>query len=378
MAVIAEKSKPTHGTGTLILAALSLLGFTLIVIRWLTGLGPTTALTDYRGWGLWIGFDVICGIALAGGAFVIAATVYIFNLKQFYPILRPTILTALIGYGLAALSIAIDLGFPYRIWHLVRQTNIHSPLAEIGWCVMTYGTVLLLETSPAIFERFNMKAPLRLIRAITIPLVILGIVLSTMHQSSLGTLFILMPYRVHPLWYSGILPVLFFITAIAAGLAMVIVETSLSAAGLKHQLELDLLGKIARMIPYILGFYLLLKVIELSVSGDWHYLFDSGFLSFLYWLEIVLGVVLPIVFFSLESVRKSRVKLFWTGMLVIIGLLLNRLNISTIAFNAGPYAPSWQEMFITIGMIAIGVLVFVLASRYLPVFHSSTKEEVAQ
>jgi Ni/Fe-hydrogenase subunit HybB-like protein len=374
-AVISERRKTVSGVGTLILAALSIFGFSLIIVRWVTGLGATTALTDGRGWGIWISFDVLCGIALAAGAFTIAAGVYIFQLKQFYPILRPTVLTGLIGYGLAAFSIAIDLGFPHRIWHLLIHWNIHSPLFEVGWCVMIYATVLALEISPIVFERFNMKVPLRIIRAITIPLVITGIVLSTMHQSSLGTLFVLMPYRVHSLWYSGILPVLFFVSAIAAGLSMVIIESSLSSAGLKHRLEVNLLGKVARIIPYVLGLYLFMKVVDMIVAGDVGYLFSEGYLSILFWLETIIGVILPIIFFSMPGVRKNRYKMFWTAILTVGGLLLNRFNISLIAFDAGPYAPSWQELFITIGMIAIGVLVFTLSSRYLAVFPEHKEAE---
>ena len=266
MAVAVKKRTAPIGVGTVILILLSLFGLILTIYRWAVGLGPTTALTDGRGWGIWIGFDVVSGIALAAGAFTIAATVYIFQLKRFYPIVRATVLTGLIGYALAAVAISIDLGFPYRIFNLVRFSNIHSPLYEIGWCVMAYATVLALESSPLIFERFNMKAPLRLIRAITIPLVIIGVILSTMHQSTLGTLFLPMPHRIPALWYSGILPLLFFVSAVGLGLGMVIVESTLSSSVFKRSLENDLLADIAKAIPYVLGVYLLLKVVDLVVA----------------------------------------------------------------------------------------------------------------
>jgi len=204
-AISHRKESQQLGVGTLVLGFLSLLGLVLVVYRWIVGLGATTGLTDGRGWGIWISFDVLCGIALAAGAFCIAGTVYILHIKEFYPILRPTVLTGFLGYALAAFAISVDLGFPQRIYYMLYNWNIHSPLFEVGWCVMIYATVLALELSPIVFERFNMKAPLKIIRAITIPLVILGIVLSTMHQSSLGTLFVLMPHRVHPLWYSSIM-----------------------------------------------------------------------------------------------------------------------------------------------------------------------------
>ncbi len=375
MTAIVQKSKPSFGSGTLVLVGLSVFGFTLMIIRWVTGLGATTAMIDGRGWGIWIGFDVLCGIALAAGAFSVAAVVYIFQLKEFYPILRPTVLTGFIGYGLAALSISIDLGFPHRIWHLLIYWNVHSPLFEVGWCVMTYLTVLGLEISPIVFEKFNLKAPMKLIRSITIPLVILGVVLSTMHQSSLGTLFLPMLSRVNPLWYSAILPILFYISAIAAGLAMVIIEATLSSAGLNHRLEVGLLGKLAKAIPYVLGLYLALRIIDMLVAGDLGYMFSGDLYSLLFWAEMLLGVIVPIILFSMPTTRKNRYRMFWAAILVVFGLIFNRINISIIGFDGAPYWPTWQELFISIGMVSIGALVFVLASRYLAVFSSHHPEK---
>jgi Ni/Fe-hydrogenase subunit HybB-like protein len=375
MTAIIQKSKPSFGPGTIVLAGLAVFGFALMIIRWVTGLGATTAMIDGRGWGIWIGFDVLCGIALAAGAFSVAAVVYIFQLKEFYPILRPTVLTGFIGYGLAALSISIDLGFPHRIWHLLVYWNVHSPLFEVGWCVMTYLTVLGLEISPIVFEKFNLKAPLKLIRSITIPLVILGVVLSTMHQSSLGTLFLPMLSRVNPLWYSAIMPILFYISAIAAGLSMVIIEATLSSAGLNHRLEVGLLGKLAKAIPYVLGLYLTLRVVDMLVAGDLRYMFAGDLYSLLFWAELILGVIIPIILFSLPTTRKNRYRMFWTAILVVFGLIFNRINISLIGFDGAPYWPTWQELFISIGMVSIGAFVFVMASRYLAVFSSHRPEK---
>ena len=370
------QSKPSFGIGTIGMGFFALFGLVLVVYRWLTGLGPNTGLTDGRGWGIWISFDVLCGIALAAGAFTIAGTVYILRLKKFYPILRPTVLTGFLGYALAAFAISIDLGFPHRIYYMLFNWNVHSPLFEVGWCVMIYATVLALELSPLLFERFNMKAPLKIIRSITIPLVILGIVLSTMHQSSLGTLFVLMPHRVHPLWYSSILPILFLVSAVGAGLGMVIVESTLSHFGLKHKFETDLLGSIAKAIPWVLGLYLVLKMGDLFLSGDGAYLFSEGYLSILFWVELLVNIVIPMVMFSIPSVRKSPMQMFVAGLLLVIGLLFNRFNISLVAFAAGSYMPTWQELFITIGMIAIGAFAFTVISRFFPVFeHGHETEE---
>ncbi|MDX9850783.1 MAG: Ni/Fe-hydrogenase cytochrome b subunit [Anaerolineaceae bacterium] len=374
-AISHSKGSQQLGMGTLVLGFLSFLGLLLVVYRWIVGLGSTTGLTDGRGWGIWISFDVLCGIALAAGAFCIAGTVYILHLKEFYPILRPTVLTGFLGYALAAFAISVDLGFPHRIYYMLYNWNIHSPLFEVGWCVMIYATVLALELSPIVFERFNMKAPLKIIRSITVPLVIIGIVLSTMHQSSLGTLFLLMPHRVHPLWYSSIMPILFFVSAIAAGLGMVIVESTWSFFGMNHKLETKLLAKIAKIIPIALGIYAIARFTELIISGNSVYLFTGDKYSLLFWIEILINVIIPGILFSLPSVRRKPVQMFATALLVIFGLLLNRFNVSLVAFAAGAYAPTWLEIFVTIGMVSIGAFVFVIASRYFPVFSHPTDEE---
>lgn len=376
-AISHRKGSQQLGLGTLVLGSLALFGLILVVYRWINGLGTTTGLTDSRGWGIWISFDVLCGIALAAGAFCVAGTVYILRLKEFYPILRPTVLTGFMGYVLAAFAISVDLGFPHRIYYMIFNWNVHSPLFEVGWCVMIYATVLALEISPIVFERFNMKAPLKIIRAITIPLVILGIVLSTMHQSSLGTLFVLMPHRVHPLWYSGILPILFLISAVGAGLSMVIVESTWSFFGLRHKLEVRLLAKIAKVIPFVLGLYGVMRVVDLIVTGDHVYLFTGDKFSILFWVEMLIFVILPVILFSLPSVRRKPMQMFSVALLVVIGLLLNRFNVSLVAFAAGAYAPTWIEIFITIGMVAIGAFVFVIASRYLAVFTHPVEEQKA-
>ena len=238
---------------TVILGVLMAIGLVLVVIRFAYGLGAVTNLTDGRAWGLWISFDLYCGVALAAGGFTLAGAVYVFNLKKYYPIVRSAILTAFLGYVLVILALLVDLGQPWRIWHMIIYWNPHSPLFEVGWCVLLYTTVLALEFSPSLFERFNLQAPLRVIRAIQIPLVIAGIVLSTLHQSSLGSILLLMPDKIHPLWFTPILPILFLLSAISVGLAMVIAETSLAGKGLGHHVDLDILAGLGRALPYILG-----------------------------------------------------------------------------------------------------------------------------
>jgi len=355
------------GIGRLIVWFFAAAGVAAMIARWAWGLGITTNMVDDRGWGIWISFDILTGIAISAGAFTLAAVVYIFNLKQFYPLVRPTILTGFIGYLLAASTLLVDLGFPYRIWHLILYWNVHSPLFEVGWCVMIYLSVLALEFSPALFERLGWKVPLRITRAITIPLVIFGIVLSTMHQSSLGTLMTIFPDKIHPLWYSKFNPIFFYVSAIGAGIAMIVMETHFSAQAFRYKFEGPILAKLVKAIPWVLGLYLVGKLADLVFSGKVQYVFAGGWPTVLYLIEILVGVVAPIYLFSKASVRRNRYKMFWSATLVVFGLLLNRFNVSLIFLDGAPYLPAWTEILVTFGLISIGIIIYDLAFRTLPV-----------
>jgi Ni/Fe-hydrogenase subunit HybB-like protein len=353
------------------------IGLVVAIIRFINGIGAISNLTDGRAWGLWISFDLYCGVALAAGGFTVAATVYIFNLKKYYPIVRSAILTAFLGYLMVIFALLVDLGQPWRIWHIIIYWNPHSPLFEVGWCVLLYTIVLALEFSPNVFERFNMRTPLRLIRTIQIPLVIAGVVLSTLHQSSLGSTLLLMPDKIHALWFTPILPILFLLSAISVGLAMVIFETSLGSKGLGHHIDLEVLAGLGRALPYILGLYLLVKLGDLLVAGELGLIFSSGLYSVLFLVEVVGGVILPLVLFALPTVRGSRTALFWSALLVILGLVLNRFNASLVALapRAGTvYFPHPMEFAISIAVVAAGILAYIIANRYLPIVAREVSE----
>ncbi len=242
-------------------------GFYSTLLRFTKGLGAATHLSDRFPWGLWIGFDVICGVGLAAGGFTLAATVYVFHLRRFHPILRPSILTAFLGYALVAVALLFDLGKPYNIWHPLVMWNPHSVMFEVAWCVMLYLTVLALEFSPAVFERFGMQKPLKLLKAITIPLVIVGVLLSTLHQSSLGSLFLIVPSKLHPYWYSPLLPLFFFISAVATGMAIVIFESNLSARAFGREIEMPLLASLGKAMAGVLIVYGILRLQDLWRRG---------------------------------------------------------------------------------------------------------------
>ena len=196
------------------------------VTRFIFGLGATTNLTDATPWGVWIGFDVMAGVALAGGGFVMTAIFYVFKREKFHPLVKPAVLTAFLGYLAVIFGLLFDLGLPWNIWHMMIYWNLHSPLFEVGWCVMLYTTVLLLEFSPVPLEETSRYAKVRsFLLKFRFPLVMVGIMLSTLHQSSLGSLFLIMPYKLHALWYTSTIPVQFFISAVALGLMMVALES---------------------------------------------------------------------------------------------------------------------------------------------------------
>ncbi|OGO03763.1 MAG: hypothetical protein A2Y72_04030 [Chloroflexi bacterium RBG_13_53_26] len=377
------QQKRSFPFGTLILTIVALVSVPVMIIRYLYGLGAMSNLSDGRAWGLWISFDLYCGVALAAGGFTLAALVHIFNAEKYHAVVRPAILTAFLGYIVVILALLVDLGQPWYIWHIMINWNIHSPLFEVGWCVMLYTGVLALEMSPALFERLHWKVPLRVIGMIQIPLIIAGIVISTGHQNSLGSMLLLLPYTLDPLWYTPILPALFFVSAVAVGPAMVILESTLSGMAFGHRVSRDVLSGLGKIIPYVLGVYLIMKIADLAVAGQLDMIVNS-YPQNVYWLvEVIVGVVLPIILFSIPKVRQNRAGLFGTALLVIGGLVFNRFNVSLFwqAIRPGyTYFPHWMEFAISAGVISWAIIVFMLAIRLLPIaeHHDEAAEKPSQ
>ncbi|MCK4893432.1 MAG: Ni/Fe-hydrogenase cytochrome b subunit [Calditrichia bacterium] len=359
-----------------ITAIIFVIGLYITIVRFGKGLGAVTHLTDEFPWGLWIGFDVLVGVGLAAGGFVIAATVHIFNIKKYESISRPAILTAFLGYLLVITALMFDLGRPDRIWHPLIMWNVHSVMFEVGWCVTLYTIVLALEFSPMVFEKFNMRVPLKLIRTIFIPIVIAGVLLSTLHQSSLGTLYVIVPDKLYGLWYSPLLPLFFFISAIAAGLAMTIFESFLSYRAFGKHLEKDILVGISRVIVVVLAVYLVLKFQDLYQRGNLALAFQLNRESILFWGEMGLGVILPMILLFSSKIRNKEAGLFFSAILVIVGFIASRLNVSiTGMMHSESYFPKWTEIGLTIVIIALGFTIFAFAVKYFTVF---PKEEIAR
>jgi len=355
-------------------------GAVVTVLRYWKGLGYVTNLSDKFPWGLWIGFDVLCGVALAAGGFTITAAVYVFNLKRFRPIVRPTVLTAFLGYILVAVGLMYDLGKPWNIWHPIVMWNPRSPMFEVGWCVMLYLTVLSLEFSGAVFEKLGWKKAVAVQHAATVPLVIAGAIISTLHQSSLGTFYLITPGKLHPLWYTPLIPWMFYFSAIAGGLAMMIVESRLSSRALGRGLEMPLLQSIGKALLVALAFYLTVRLADMARLGVIGEIFTGSRESRFFLLEMAIGVVIPLVLLALPAVRRNAERLYGAALLVVVGLVVNRLNVSLTGFEGslgGHYVPTIAEGIISLMLVGVGVTVFTLAVRYLPIMEKIEEPELA-
>lgn len=339
-------------------------------IRFRYGLGASTNLSDQFPWGLWVGFDVLCGVMLAAGGFTLTAAVHIFNIKKLHPIVRPTVLTAFLGYILVSVALLFDLGRPYRIWHPLIMRNPHSVMFEVAYCVMLYSTVLALEFAPIVLEHFKLYKPLAILSKISIVIVICGVILSTLHQSSLGTVYLIMPNKLHPFWYSPILPAFFFLSAIAVGLAMTIFESSMSSKYFGRALELSILQLLGRVLVVVLAVYSILRFEDLYHRDMLRQIFFNGYEQRLFWVEAFL-ILCPLLMLCIRKVRMSPQGLYLSAVMVVLGFITNRLNVSITGIETAAgthYIPKWTELAITGAIIAVGFAVFGLVAKYLPIF----------
>jgi len=353
--------------------------------RFIFGLAAATNLDQQHPWGLWIAMDVGSGIALAGGGFVTAALVHIFHREYYHAIARSALVTALLGYTFYVPGLLADIGRWYNIWHPVIPTmwQGNSVLFEVGICVMIYLNVQYLELMPIICERFMGKsAPSEKIarwakvihdslEKIMPALLILGVTLSFFHQSSLGNLMVIAPYKLHELWWTPVSPIFFLLSAAMVGFPMVIFTILFASWSLKRRPELPVLSKLSRYVPVFLSAYLAIKVGDMAWRGTYHYLADGSLQSVCWILEMVGGVVLPLLMFLSAKVRNSAKGLATASLLVILGVVFNRLNVFIIGykppFEEKPYIPSLAEFALSAGLVAGLMLVYRLAVIYLPI-----------
>jgi Ni/Fe-hydrogenase subunit HybB-like protein len=358
-----------------------IVGLYITLLRFTQGLGAVTNLSDNHPWGIWIGFDLLVGVALAAGGYVTSAACYIFGMKKFHSAVRPAILTGFLGYALVVVALHYDVGRPWRLpYPFIVQQGTTSLLFEVAACVALYLTVLFIEFSPAALEWLGLKRARNLVVKLTLLLTIFGVVLSTLHQSSLGALFLIAPSKLHPLWYSPYLPVFFFVSSIVAGLSMVIFEGSLShryftdkmdAAHMQEKEGIVLgFGKAASLV---LAGYFIIKVVGISEGNNWHLLGTAYGAWFL--VELLGFVALPCFLYGI-GVREKNIKLIkWTAALSVVGIVVNRFNVSLVAFNyhlpsSERYFPHWMEIAISVFLVTIGILAFRFIVSRMPILYA--------
>jgi Ni/Fe-hydrogenase subunit HybB-like protein len=368
---------PRFSVWHFIFAVIILGGLRGLYVRAVYGLGAATNLTDRFPWGLWKGFNVLTGIGLGAGGFTVAATVHILNLKRYKPILRIALLTAFLGYSLMAVALMIDIGQPQRIWHPIVMWNDHSVLFEVAWCVMLYLTVLSLEFAPAVCERFGWRKVRTAVGLISAPVVIFGVVLSTLHQSSLGTLFLIVPEKLYGLWYTPLLPVLFFLSAVCAGLAMVLFACRQSRQAFGRKVPAQLMEGVARVLVVMLAIYQALRWADLLGRGAWRLLAQNRTETWLFGLETALLTV-PLLVLLRGRNRANREARYLCSLMVLFGFVANRLNVSITGLEASQgthYMPKWPEVMITFSLISVGFAIFRMAALHLPLFVEPKRAE---
>jgi Ni/Fe-hydrogenase subunit HybB-like protein len=381
---VAGETKPKGKLLTpfnMISGALMVTTVILLIIRFAKGLGSITNLSQDTPWGLWIGFDVVTGVAFAGGAYVVTFLVYILRLEQYKPICRATVLNGLLAYIFYAGALLLDLGRPWNVINPIigNGFGVSSVLFLVAWHFLLYMLAEFLEFSPAIAEWLGLKRARRILSGATIAAVIFGITLSTLHQSGLGALYLMAKPKIHPLWYSEFIPILFFVSSIFAGLAMVIVEGTIShrvfadklTHSLRHSHDNIVIG-LGRICAGALFVYFFLQVLTFVHGHHWVYL-GTGWGSW-YLLEVIGFVGLPLILFTQGVRDKALFQIRIAAILTLVGVILNRLNVTTVAFKwyaASHYLPSWMEIVVTLGVISAEIWVFRWIVNRMPVLSDS-------
>mmetsp|Transcript_22182 Transcript_22182/g.10604 ORF Transcript_22182/g.10604 Transcript_22182/m.10604 type:complete len:391 (-) Transcript_22182:2670-3842(-) len=357
-----------------------MIGIVLTVLRFTGGLASVTNLSDYNPWGIWIGFDLLVGVALAAGGYTTSAAVYIFGMKKYHSAVRPAVLTGFLGYAVVVIALHYDLGRPWRIsYPFIMQSGTTSLLFEVAACVALYLSVLFLEFSPAALEWLGLKRARNLAIKMTMALTIFGVVLSTLHQSSLGALFLIVPSKLHPLWYSKYLPIYFFVSSIIAGLSMVIFESTMSHKFFHHKMDKNHIDEhnpvtlgFGKAASFVLAGYFIIKTIGVATDNHWYLLTSSYGAWFL--VEMLGFVALPCFLYAV-GVRDKNVKLIrLTSILAVLGIIVNRFNVCLIAFNwqlpsAERYFPHWMEIFTSVFLVTAGIIVYRFIVKRMPILY---------
>ncbi len=356
----------TFFLGMLVILALVVLG-----VRFIHGLGAVTNLNDGYPWGIWVVADVVIGSAFACGGFAVAALVYIFNRGEYHPLIRPALLASLLGYTLAGVGVLFDLGRYWNFYHVFMPgyAHVNSVMFEVALCVSLYIVVLWIEFSPAILEKFGLKNARKKLVGTMYVFIGLGMVLPMMHQSSLGSLLIVFGHQIHPLWQTMWLPLIFLLTAVLMGYAIILFESCVAAAGYRRSVEVHLLNPMARLMLWLLAGFLAFRFVDLIARGALGYAFEGSLQAVFFWLEIA---CFGLTFYLLRTseARRNPANLFLGGVALLLGGILLRINAYLIGYDPGAhwsYFPSVGELVVTIGIFALKILAYIIITRRFPV-----------
>lgn len=368
---------PLWTTTTKILAALAAIAGVILLVRFIFGLGAVTNINDGYTWGIWVVYDVVIGSAFACGGYSVALLVYIFNKGEYHPMVRPALLASLFGYTLAGASVIFDLGRYWNFWHIFwpGYAQVNSVMFEVAVCITAYIVVMWIEFSPAFLEKLGMKDVKKKLNKLLFFIIALGTLLPSMHQSSLGSLLVVFGYQVHPLWQTMLLPLLYLMTALTIGYAVVIFEACLSSSGFRRPLEMHLLGKLSKVMLGMLITYLVIRFGDLLVRGALGGMFAPNIVAFMFWVETALFIA-PLLILSNEPSRSNPARLFVAACCLMMAGFILRINSFLVGYETGPgwhYFPSVSEIMVSIGMIALEVLGYIVLVRYLPILPGTNK-----
>ena len=358
-------------TATFICGILIAMMVAILIVRFIFGLGAVTNLNDGYPWGIWVVFDVVIGSAFACGGFSVAMLVYIFNKGEYHPMVRPALLASLFGYTLAGVGVIFDLGRYWNFWHILWPTyaNPNSVMFEVALCISAYITVMWIEFSPVFMEKWGMKVQKKKLEKVLFFFIALGTLLPMMHQSSLGTLLVVMGSQVNPLWQTPIVPLLYLLSAITIGYGVVLFESCVASSAYRRTIEMHLLQPMAKIMLGMLAVFIVVRVVDLLVRGALGHAFTPSLEAFYFWLETVF-FLLPFLLVGSAEARRNPARLFLAGCSIMLAGVFLRINGFLIGYDTGPgwnYFPSIAEMLVTIGMFAIEVLGYIIITRRFPV-----------
>jgi Ni/Fe-hydrogenase subunit HybB-like protein len=358
---------------TMVLAALVAIAVFFAAQRFLFGFNSVANINDGFPWGIWIAWDVVIGTGLACGGYALALLVYIANKGQYHPLMRPALLASVFGYTLGGISVIFDLGRYWNFWHILFPTyqQYGSVMVEVALCVAAYIIVLWIEFSPVLAEKYGLPGLKKFTDKWMFLFIALGILLPTMHQSSLGSLLIVYGYQISPLWQTSFLPLLFLLSAVAMGYAVVIFEACVSTAGFKRKIdhELPLIANISKIMAYVLIAFIALRLGDIVVRGAFGAMFTQGFKSFMFWIEMTL-FALPVAMLLSPSVKRDARIYFLAACSMLLAAVLYRIDAYLVGYDTGlgwHYFPAVPEIMITIGIVAFEVLGYIYFVRFFSV-----------